>query len=143
MATGDNPITPLLEPGDRFSAAITTAVVAGTFVRPSAGFQGGPPLSINAALTGGNLPQVATCGAGLKASGVAVTDGAMAGDAIGIIGIRSGMIVPMVAGAAITVGAEVESDASGRPVTLAAGRPNGMTLNAAAGAGSTVYVQVG
>lgn len=141
MATGDNPLIPLFEPGSRVTAAITAPVNSGTFVRPSASFQGGPPLSLNSALTGGNLMQVATCGAGQRAFGVAVTDGALATDVIPVI-CGHDTVIPMIAGAAIAIGVELESDATGRAVTLAAGRANGMAVSTASIAGAIVYVRL-
>jgi hypothetical protein len=47
----------------------------------------------------------------------------------------------MVAGAAITGGNEVESNASGNPIPLASGRPCGQAV-ATAGNGATVYVRL-
>jgi hypothetical protein len=137
MATGDNSIVPLYEPGTRITAAVTAAVTGGKFVRPSGNFQSGPLLST--ASDGGNI-QVATCGAGLRALGVAGYDGATAGDKIPVI-CGHDIVVPMTAGAAITAGQEVESDANGNPIPLATGRPNGMAISGAAN-GATVYIRL-
>ena len=139
MATGDNPTIPLYEDGDRISAAITAAVSTGTFVGISGSFQGGPLLTVATPLTGGNLPQVATCTAAAKPFGVAVTDGVTAGDVIGVI-TGYGFVVPMVAGGTIAFGAEVECGAAGKPVVLASGRPAGMALNAVT-VGQTVWIK--
>ncbi|POG06593.1 DUF2190 domain-containing protein [Pseudomonas putida] len=44
------------------------------------------------------------------------------------------------AGAAITAGAEVESDANGQAVTLAAGKSNGIAMDAATAAGDVIRI---
>lgn len=49
-------------------------------------------------------------------------------------------IVLVEAGAAIAAGAAVQSDASGRAITLAAGIENGVTLDAAAAAGDIIRI---
>lgn len=141
MATGDNPTIPLYEPGSRITAAITAAVVSGTFVKISGSFQGGPLLSVSAPLTGGNLPQVAQCTAAAKAFGVAGADGALSGDVIPVI-CGPGIVVPMIVGAGtVTAGQEVECDAAGKPITLASGRPCGMAISTAT-ATNVVYIRL-
>jgi Uncharacterized conserved protein (DUF2190) len=146
MALGDNPVIPLYEPGERFSARVTAAVTHGTFVAPSGNFEGGPLLDVSAPtspLTGGNLPKVATCGAGAKAIGVAGFDAVADGDVIPVIN-GPGIVVPMTAGAAITAGQQVESNAAGNPIpwggTIAT-QPNGIAISGAAN-GATVYVRL-
>lgn len=146
MATGDNRIAPLYQPGENLTAAITAAVSAGTFVKVSGGFQGGPLLDVStptSPLTGGNLPQVATCGAGGRALGVAEFDGAVAGDVIPVYA-GPGVVVPMVAGGTITFDQQVESDAAGKPIAWAgtiATQPNGKALNSVT-VGQTVYIRL-
>lgn len=146
MATGDNRIAPLYAEGADITAAITAAVSSGTFVRPSGNFQAGPLLDVStptAPLSGGNLAQVATCGAGQRAWGVAETDGAVAGDVIPVY-TGPGQVVPMIAGATITAGQEVESDAVGKPIPWAgtvATAKNGLAIAGAAN-GATVYVRL-
>jgi hypothetical protein len=139
MATGDHPTIPLFEDGDRISAAITAAVTSGTFVGISATLQGGPLLNVTTPITGGNAIQVATCTAAAKAFGVAVTDGATAGDVIGLI-TGHGYIVPMIAGGSITAGVEVECGAAGNPVTLASGKACGMAVSTATST-NTVWIK--
>lgn len=81
---------------------------------------------------------VATCGAGVKAVGVAAYDQA----ANGILPVKKrGKIVPVTTGAAITAGQEVQSDAAGKAIPLATGRPNGLAHNSAA-AGDDVFVEL-
>jgi hypothetical protein len=141
VATGDNPITPLFEDADRITAAATAAVGSGRFVKPSGNFQGGPLLDLTGPTTplvGGNLIQAAQCVAGDKALGVADRDASGSGEVFGIITGHD--IVPMVSGAATTAGAEVQSDANGAAIPLAAGRPNGIAVSAASG--GIVYVKL-
>jgi hypothetical protein len=143
MAYGDNPVVPLREPGERPTAAVTAAVTGGRFVKISGNYQGGPLLDLStptSPLTGGNLPQIAQCVAGDKAYGVSGHDGPTAGDVIPVLQ-GPGMVVPMTAGAAITAGQEVQSDANGNPIPLAAGKSNGMA-ESGAGNGATVYVRL-
>jgi hypothetical protein len=143
MATGDNAIIPLFDDGERITCAVTAAVTGGRFVKISGDIQGGPLLDLStptSPLTGGNLLKVAQCVAGDKAFGVAAYDGATVGDPIPVLN-GPGYVVPMVAGAAITAGQEVQSDANGQPIPLAAGKSNGMAVSGA-GNGATVYVRL-
>lgn len=139
MATGDNPVIPLFEEGHRPTAAAQAVVGAGRFVKVAADLQASPILNISSPLVGGNLVQVAQCVAGDRAFGVSGWDAAAVGDVLPVI--CQPLIVPMVAGAAITFGQEVQSDAAGLPITLAAGKSNGIALNSAAG-GATVWVAI-
>lgn len=146
MATGDNPITPLFEPGQKITARITAAVTAGRFVKPSGNFEGGPLLDVSTPtgpLTGGNLMKVATCGAGQQAIGVAGTDGAADGDVIPVLN-GPGLVVPMTAAGAITAGDKIMSDASGRATTwvTAASEANNALGVAISGAADTATVYV-
>lgn len=149
MATGDNPLIPLYEEGDRFTAAVTAAVTSGRFVKPSGNFQGGPLLDLTGPTTPlvkGNLPQVAQCVAGDRALGVAAWDAPNVDDVLPVINNGSGMIVPMVAGGTIVAGNKVMSDAAGQPVAWVsaaseANNSNGLALNGAT-VGQTVYVRL-
>lgn len=76
------------------------------------------------------------CGAGERPLGVAV-HGADAGDQAGVA-THGELLVE--AGAAIAVGAEVESDASGRAVTKTTGVAFGAARDAAAAAGDIIRV---
>jgi len=137
MATGDNPCIPLFEPGERPTGAATAAIGGGKFLKVSADMQASPILNVTNPLVGGNVMQVAQTVAGDRAIGVATWDAAAAGDIVGIIGPN--LVVPMVAGAAVTFGQEVQSDAAGLPIPLAAGKSNGIALNSASG-GAIVWV---
>jgi len=137
MATGDNPVVPLFEPGERPTAAATAAIGAGKFLKVSADMQASPILNVTTPLVGGNLFQVAQTVAGDRAIGVAGWDASGSGEVLPVLGPN--MVVPMVAGAAITFGNEVQSDAAGLPIPLAAGKSNGIALNSASG-GAIVWV---
>ncbi|MDH4869817.1 DUF2190 family protein [Pseudomonas sp. BN515] len=77
-----------------------------------------------------------TCAAGAKAFGVAEYDsdaGNMApGNVLGVILVE--------AGNAIAAGAEVQSDASGKAITKAAGVGNGYALDAATADGDVIRI---
>lgn len=142
MAYGDNAIVALFDEANDLSAAVTAPVSAGRFLKISATTQGGPALDISTVagpLTGGNLIQVAQCIAGDKAIGVAKWDAPTAADVVGMY--TGGQVVPMLAGAAITAGVEVQSDANGQPITLAAGKANGIAVSTAVNA-ATVYIKL-
>lgn len=142
MALGDNTILALFEPADDISAAVTAAVTAGKFVKISGNPQAGPLLDVSSPtspLSGGNLLQVAACVAGDKAFGVTKWDTVAVGDVVGLF--TGNQIVPMVAGAAIAAGQEVQSDLNGLPIPLAAGKANGLAVSGGAG-GATVFIQL-
>jgi hypothetical protein len=66
----------------------------------------------------------ALCAAGGKAYGVSQIDAEMAGDPLSV-GVTGVLLV--FAGASITAGQEVQSDATGRAIPLASGKPNGVS----------------
>jgi hypothetical protein len=148
MALGDNGIVPLLEPADDFTGAVTAAVTAGRFLKPSGSYQGGPLLDVTSPtspLTKGNLPQVAPCGAGGgNAIGVSKWDAPSVDD---VVGIASGnKVVPMVADGAVTAGDIIMSGATGGAKTWvsAASDANhelGVAMSTAVD-GATVYVKI-
>jgi hypothetical protein len=142
VALGDNAILALFDDGEEITVAALGAIGAGKFVRPGGNFQAGPLLDVStptSPLTGGNLPQVQACVAGEKALGVTKWDTAASGDVVGLYcGVQA---VPMVAGATVIAGQEVQSDANGLPIPLAAGRSNGVALNGGAG-GATIWVKL-
>lgn len=78
----------------------------------------------------------ATCGAGARARGVA-NAGYDIGEQAGV-NTRGDLLVE--AGAAITAGAEVESDASGRVITRTSGVLVGVAVDAAAAAGDFIRI---
>lgn len=78
----------------------------------------------------------ATCAAGERALGVPVTDF----DAGEQAGVATHGELLVTAGAAVAAGAQVQADASGRAVTLAAGVAFGTARDAAAAAGDIIRV---
>ena len=129
----NNECIPVFEPADRVTGRITPVggVRGKRFVTPSADITGG--------LYGTENVRIAECGAGVKALGVAAYDGVQ-NEEIPLITDHSW--VPMPAGAAITAGQEVQSDATGRPIPLAAGRPNGLALTSQAVVDADVLIKL-
>mgnify|MGYP003111725759 CR=1 FL=1 len=80
----------------------------------------------------------AQAGAGDAAVGISRND-EVAGRAVAIDVIA---VVDMVAGAAIALGARVQSNADGLPITKGAGVDNGLALTAAANAGDIVKILI-
>jgi hypothetical protein len=76
------------------------------------------------------------CDAGEKAIGVNQVS-VDAGDAMPVTYLG---IMPVIASAAIAVGAEVESDANGKAITLSTGISNGTALDAATTAGDIIRI---
>jgi hypothetical protein len=118
---------PFKKPGEDFSGHATAAVTGARFLAISGDRTSGPGLSSTA--EGANY-RVAHCGAGLRAIGVSMYDAPINGK----VGILAGGIVPVLAGAAITAGQEVQSDATGQAIPLAAGKSLGVAMAGAAGA---------
>lgn len=137
MALGDNPCVPLYKPGGEITGHATAAITGGRFVDISAAPASGPAL--NTATDGANL-KVATCGAGARSFGVAGYDAAASGDKIPVHA-QPGSIVPVTAGGTVTAGQEVESDATGRAITLATGKACGKAVTSAT-VGNPVYVRL-
>jgi hypothetical protein len=137
MAKGDNAILPLYEDADHLTGRATGAITGGRFVAVSGDLEASPLLNASSpSTTGGNI-KVAQAGAGVRALGVAAYDAAADGDKIHVYAGR--FVVPMVAGANITAGVQVESDAAGKPITLASGIANGIAVSTAT-TGNTVYI---
>ncbi|CBJ43009.1 capsid cement protein [Ralstonia solanacearum] len=76
------------------------------------------------------------CAAGAKALGTAETNA----DAGEQASVNTHGVLLVEAGAAIAAGAEIESDASGKAITKAAGISNGFALDAAAAAGDVIRI---
>jgi hypothetical protein len=104
MASGDNVLVEVFTPGAEVTGKCTALVRGKRFVVPSADITGG--------IFGTENPRIAECGAGGQAIAVSRYEGAN-GDEIPIVDEG---YVPMPAGAAITVGQKLMSDAQGRPV---------------------------
>jgi len=82
--------------------------------------------------------EAAICGAGAQAIGV-LTQVNVAGEAVGI-GFNGEF--DAISGAAVAEGAELESDAAGKVITLAAGIKIGYALKAATGANETIKCRI-
>ena len=123
------------DPGDDLSAHVEASVTGRRFVAVSDPKQVGSAALANDTL-GGNIV-VSPAGAGVRPLGVAAYD-ASAGYKVPVI--RGHKVVPVEAGAAITAGAEVESDATGRAITLATGKSCGIALNSPTAAGQVAIV---
>lgn len=126
-----NESIPVWEPADRLEAVATAAVRGRRFVAISADIPGGP--------TGTENPRVAECGAGVKAFGVAVYDAPING-LVPLHNDHSVVLMPV--GAAVVAGQEVQSDAQGRPIPLAAGRANGMAVSSQATVDSLAAIKL-
>lgn len=127
----NNELIPIFEDGDRPTGYCTATVRGRRLVKISADITGG--------MFGTENIQVAESTAGYPAVGVACYDGA-SGDNIPLLRVG---LVPLIAGAAITAGDPLMSDAQGRVVPYTDGATNhriGVALTAAAAAGDDVAV---
>jgi hypothetical protein len=127
MATA-NECIPYKQPGEAITAKASATIGGKRFVKISANRTGGPTLSTDLA----NTYQVAQCVNGDKSLGVSGWDAA-SGSLLKVI-TAPGVIVPVVCGATITAGQEVQSDANGAAIPLAAGKANGIAMTGAAAA---------
>lgn len=113
-----NECIPLFDPGATPTCSPSAAVTGKRFV------------AISGATVGG-LMRIAPCGAGLRAIGVAARDAAI-GEPVHVYG-NPGQIVPVKVGAgALTAGQEVQSDATGQAIVVAAGLRLGTIVDDAA-----------
>lgn len=76
------------------------------------------------------------CGAGLKALGTVEAD--TQADNVAPINVLG--ICLVISGGAVAAGVQVESDAEGRAVTLAAGISNGVAMDAATASGDVIRI---
>lgn len=127
----NNECIPYFEPAHRVTARCTAAVRGKRFVAVSGDITGGPGGTENV--------RVAEAGAGVKAFGVACYDGVLNEE---IPTLNDGAIAPVTSGAAITAGQEVESDATGRAIPLAAGRPCGLAVSSVGAADLDVAIKL-
>lgn len=131
MPSGANDCIPYFEPADEITGHCTAVVRGKRFVSPSAHPPGG--------LIGVENIQIAESGAGAKAVGIAAYDGVLNEE----IPLKTGNgVYPMTSGAAVAFGQEVQSDAQGRAIPLAAGRANGIAVETVAGADLDVGVKL-
>lgn len=132
-----NECIPIYRPGADVTCLTTAAVTGKTFVNVSGPLVVGNP----AAGTDATLIRVATAAAGARAFGVAVYDAA-SGARVPVITQGGGHVVPVTCGAAITAGAEVECNASGKAITLATGKALGKAVSTTTAADTDVFVQL-
>jgi hypothetical protein len=132
-----NLASPFYEEGDEVTCYCSAAVTGKQFVKISGARQaGGPTGGVTDATTGGNVT-VAPAAAGDKVFGVAAYNAAL-GALVQVW--RYNHIVPVTTGAvALTAGMEVQSDANGNAIVLAAGKAAGLCIdNAAIGADAQI-----
>jgi hypothetical protein len=112
------------------------------FCAPLAQRQSGPGLAADPLATGdgGNYRTPGLPAAGGKVGGVVGWD--VATGAKGSVIRGAGTILPVLSGAAVAQGNEVQVDATGRVIPLAAGKPVGLAHSAAGGAGVEVEVEL-
>lgn len=124
-----NDCIPFFEPGDRVTGTPTAAVQGKRFVAISGNQQADGTYSIAPPVAGGRVLGLAAWDAGV---GVKVTV------------IRgAGFIAPVVAGADnMAAGAEVQVDATGAVVPVAAGRAVGFLVTASGAAGTDASVSI-
>jgi hypothetical protein len=113
----------------RISYEATAAVTGKRFLKISGSRESGPGLSTTA--EGGNY-RMAQAVAGDKAVGVSDKD--VPSGEKGVCLGQPGWVLPVTSGAAIAAGAEVQADAAGKAVTLAAGKSLGVCMTAVGGA---------
>lgn len=118
--------TPFWFPGDSFTGLTNAAVTGQTFADAVVNQTDGHPI-------------VAPCANGIRGVGVFGFD-QVAGDTVTIY---TKGIMPVVAGAAITTGQEVQSNATGQAIPVAGGRPMGKAVaDCAAGAVAQILLQI-
>jgi hypothetical protein len=117
---------PLWQPADTFTGLTNANVTGQTFADAVATPTDGRPV-------------VATCGAGVRGVGVFAFDQV---SGIGVTIYREG-IIPVIAGANLTTGQEVQSDASGHAIPLASGRPMGKCMaDTTSGSAAPILMQI-
>lgn len=119
-----NDCIPYKRPGQDLSAKASAAVTGKRFVKVTGNRTSGPGL---AATGEGSVYTMGPNTAGVRAAGVAAWDAAL-GEIFNVI---CAGVVPVTAGAAITAGQEVESDATGQAIPLASGKALGVALSGA------------
>lgn len=135
-----NDCTPYKEPASAVTAKVASGagVKGKTFLKIAGnrtgggggGAEGSSTVGVGLSTDTENLYQVATAAAGGKAFGVAGWDAAELAELKVYTGAH--IILPIIAGEALTAGWEVEVGAEGKAVKLAAGKAAGLVLNGAA-----------
>lgn len=135
LALRVNDCIPYKRPGEDLSCRASAAVTGKRFVKVSGARTSGPGLSATAE---GSVYQAQQCVAGDRALGVSSWDAALNEIFTAIVG----GVVPVNSGAAIAAGAEVQSDANGNAITLAAGKSLGICMNTVSGAGVDAEIKL-
>lgn len=128
------------DPGMDLTCYATAAVTSQRFVKVS-GNKGVASLALATDGLGGNIPVAHATGvAGEKPLGVAAIDQPLTGTTAKVELVRGHKVFPVESGAAITAGAQVQSDGTGRAVTLSTGVSCGIVLNSPTAAGQVAIV---
>lgn len=114
------------------------AVLGKRFCAPLGAYQSGPGLASTS--EGGNLQTAGYPAAAGRVGGVNMYDVALGGK--GGVTRGKGTMIPVASGAAVAVGNELQVDATGRVVPLAAGVAVGLAHSAAGGADIDVVVEL-
>jgi hypothetical protein len=142
-----NECIPYKEPGASVTARCSAAVKGKRLVKVSGNRTGGGGQGAAGSVTVGvglstdleNLYKVAQCVAKDQCIGVSGWDSVINGE-VKVFLKGKGIVLPITAGAAIAAGAEVESDAEGRVITLAAGKAIGYCMTAVAAEGEDAEI---
>lgn len=126
MAKGDNECIAFFDAGDDITVHAEAAITGKRFIKISDPQQGPLQAGLSTTSEGSNIV-CSPCGAGEKPFGVAAYDTPI-GDKT--YAVRGNKCVPVTAGAAITAGQPVTSDATGRaiPFVMPASSGNAETL---------------
>jgi hypothetical protein len=128
MADGDNECIAFFDAGADITATAEAAVSGKRFVVVSDPQPGPVLMGLSTTSEGSNIV-VSHAAAGGPALGVSSYD---AGVGKKLYVLRGKKVVPVKTGAAVSAGAEVQSDATGQAIPLAAGKALGMAVDDAA-----------
>jgi hypothetical protein len=124
-----NECIPFLLPGDIRTVNASAAITGKRFVKIIAARIGGGANGLSTDVE--NLPQAGPCTAsGEAALGVAQYDAGV-GSNVGVFLRGSGVTVPITAGANITAGQQIQTDATGQAIPLASGIALGYAIDSA------------
>lgn len=136
MTAQSNAVVPLYKPGDDITGKCTGVVTGKKFIKISAAH---PGRGLQSTAAGNTIGIIQATVAGARNFGVAGWDGVL-GDFVTVH--RSGAVVPVVSGAAVTAGVEVECSADGRVIALNTGRAVGIAMSTVGAADLDVFVSL-